>query len=257
MIAFMVQGLWSYAAQQAVPPSGANAFQAYLSALGSGPSAYWIGVLPLVAALIAADSLAWDRQTGIFRFYLPRADRLHYVWGKWLAVVAFTAVVVAGGLAIAAIIAGAAFPFALPPWHRVGGFATLTVAGAPATYRDPFPVFAHALFFAHPVLYLMLVAGLTVLSACVWASVGLVLSLWIANIYIVLAGPWVIYMVTTVIMALPMVLATSWSPLVMSGPLVNSFTGSMWQALAYWSVALAGLGAVLTGYFRRRRDFID
>ncbi len=257
MVAFMVQGLWSYAAQNAYPHSEANAYQAYLSALGSGPSAYWIGILPLIAALIAADSQAWDRRTGSLRFYLPRASRLHYIWGKWLAVVAFTAAVVAAGLAVTGIMAAIAFPTTLPPWHRVHGIATFSVAGAPASYHNPFPVFAHALFFAHPLVYAALVAGLVILSACVWASIGLVLSLWSTNIYVVLAGPWVVYMVATVLMALPMVLATPWSPLVMSGPLVNSFVESAWVALAYWGLALGFLGAVLTAHFRHRRDFVD
>ncbi len=83
------------------------------------------------------------------------------------------------------------------------------------------------------------------------------LSLWTTNIYMVLAGPWIVYMVATVIMGLPMVALTPWAPLVMSGPLVNSFRAPGAVALMYWGLALVFLGAVLTLYFRQRRDFLD
>lgn len=237
MVVFIGQGLWSYARVPSVD-THQNAYMAYLSALGSGSSAYWIGVLPLIAVLIAADSVAWDRRTGSLRFYLARTDRLRYILGKWLAVMAFTALIVALGLAISGSVAAIAFPDTLPPWHWVHGVATLTTAGVPAMYRNPYPVFAHALFFRHPLLYAVLISGLVLLSAGVWASLALVLSLWTTNIYMVLAGPWIVYLGSTILLGLPMVAATPWAPLVMSGPLVNSFSGPVVAALAYWALAL-------------------
>lgn len=257
MVAFVLQGLVAYAAGTHFPNSHPNVYQAYLSALGTGPSAYWIGVLPLLASLIAADSLAWDRQTGTVRFYLSRVARRTYVLGKWLAVISFTAVIVAIGLGMTGLIAGIVFPDRVPPWHLVHGTATLITAGTPASYRNPFPVFAHELFFSHPLMYVSLVAGLVVLSSTIWASLSLILSIVTANIYMVLAGPWVVYMVTTLVMSLPMISAVPWSPLVMSGPLVNSFPGSVLGAVAYWIITLVLSGVILALYYRQRREIID
>lgn len=256
MVMVIGQGLWSYEQAPSVD-AHRNVYIAYLSALGIGPSAYWIGILPLLATVIAADSVAWDRRMGSLRFYLSRTHRLSYIWGKWVAVMAYTATVMALGLAVSGGIAALAFPDRLPPWHEIHGAATLTAAGAPVMYRNPFPVFAHALFFQHPFLYLVLMGGLILVSACAWVSLSLVLSLWITNIYMVLAGPWMVYMAATVIMGLPMVALTPWAPLVMSGPLVNSFRAPIAVAWMYWVFAVFFFGAVLTLYFRQRRDFLD
>lgn len=228
LVGFIIQGLISYrrGGFWFFYQDSYSAYLAFLSAIGSGISAYWVGVLPLVACLVAGDSLAWDRRTGFIRFFLTRSSRRVYIIGKIVSVTILTGVVVLCGLLLSFGIASVWFPLKLPPWHMVDETATFTNPAAPPSYIFPFPTFFHNLLFTHPFIYVLLVSGIVTLSAVAWALVSLFFSLWTTNIYLVLGGPWLLYMGTTFVMCILAFIVpydlVQYTPLVLSGGFINS-----------------------------------
>lgn len=104
IVGFMIQGYMDYHINSH-NSSRHSAYMAYLSALGFGGAAYWVGILPLAACLIAGDSLAWDRRSGFIRFRLIRVPRRRYIAQKILATSLFTALLFFAGFLVSFLIA--------------------------------------------------------------------------------------------------------------------------------------------------------
>lgn len=236
-----------------------SSYLAYLLAL-SGTTAFWVGVIPLIASLIAGDSLAWDRKTGFIRFFLMRTTRRNYILGKVIAVFLLTGIIVLCGLLISFGIACLCFPLQLPPWHMVGNIPTFTNPAAPLSYINLWPSFLHNLFFAHPFRYVLIVIGIVTLSSTFWALISLFFSLWTTNIYIVLAGPWLVYIIDLFIKGILGI--GQYAALVLSGPFVsNSVSGSGNLAGSkipvIWVIAIVMIATATSAVFLKRRDILD
>ncbi|MEW6772190.1 MAG: hypothetical protein AB1330_12530 [Bacillota bacterium] len=261
VIGFMIQGMISYSKGGFwfFYPDTYSAYLAYLSAIGSGLSAYFVGILPLAACLVAGDSMAWDRKTGFIRFVLTRSSRRTYILGKITAVTLLTGIVIFSGLLISFLIASIWFPLALPPWHMVGETATFTNPAAPPAHVFPFPNFLHDLLFSHPFVYILVVGGVVTLSAIVWANLAMLISLWTTKIYLVLAGPWLAYIggtfifgVLGLIMDSPLV---SYAPLVLSGAFIGH--GKEMTRVEIPFIWIGFTTIVTYTAFMRRKDVLD
>lgn len=257
IVGFMIQGYIDYYTNS-YNSIQHSAYMAYLSALGYGGAAYWVGILPLASCLITGDSLAWDRRSGIVRFWLIRVSRRQYIAQKILATSLFTALLFFVGFLVAFLIAIVWFPVTLPPWHMVNGVATLSYV-VPEGDVYPFPTFFHNLFFAHPLVYALVVTLVVILSAVAWANLSLLLSIWTTNLYLVLGIPWLTYILLTFILAGPL-LMPKYAPLVLSGPFVSESAGELGMGIPFiWLALIAGLAAVSSILFiyRKGRDILD
>lgn len=258
IVGFMVQGYIAYQ-NNGYLSNQFSAYIAYLYALGAGGSAFWIGILPLAACLIAGDSLAWDRKTGAVRFLLVRVPRRRYIVQKILATSLFTGLLFFAGLLVSFLIAIVWFPMTLPPWHVVNGVPTLSHI-VPNGEVYPFPTFFHNLFFEHPLVHALLVTLVVILSAVAWANLSLLLSLWTTNIYLVLGIPWLTYIVVMFIMAIPLVGLPHISPLALSGPFIAMRSGPLGLWIPFiWLVIIVGLAAATYTIFvlRKGRDILE
>ncbi len=254
VIGFMVAGIVAYR-QTPLIPWGSSAYLAYLSALGSGPTTYWDVVLPLVASLVSADSIAWDRQTGFIRLILPRTNRWGYGLGKVLATTCWTTVVLGLGLLVAFGVALFEYPLTLPHWQFVHGTPVFTPPSGGAQYANPYPMFLHGLLFAHPVLYIGMISGVTLLSAIAWANLGLLVSCVTKTPHLVLAAPWLIYLLGTFV--LEFLGAPMFSPYQLSGLFVATHArGPYWVPILWATFGLVMMGAVVA-YFARGGDILD
>ncbi|KPC97287.1 hypothetical protein [Geobacillus thermocatenulatus] len=241
LVGFMLQGFYSYYTKPPYFSGQYSAYMSYISALGTGSGAFWIVVLPLISCLVAGDSLAWDRRTGAIRFMLIRLSRKQYILGKILSSSMFTILFVSIGLILSFVIASILFPLKLPPWRFVNGTATFSVPGVPKSEIFLFPTFMHNFFFEHPFTYILLVTGIVVLSAVVWTNIALLASLFTTNIYLVMGIPWLIYIIVSFIMMIPLVGLPHYSPLVLSGPFMESGPGTGPSALSipiFWMVVI-------------------
>lgn len=200
LIAFMLQGYYLGGG-----PLN-NAYMAFLSAIGAGPSAFLDGVLPLIACLVAGDALAMDKRTGKHVFTLTRTSRLSYARRKVLLSLSLTGLNVMVGLAVSLGLSCLLFPSGVP--NLVG----------------PFPPFLHDLLGTDPIGYVLLIASFVTLSAIAWSSLSLVVSLWTTNTYMVLGIPWVIYILFTVL--LQMLGLAQFAPLILSGPFLELTAGA-------------------------------
>lgn len=260
LVGFMLQGYYSYKNMGYVVWEE-SAYVAYVS-IFSGNNAYFIGILPLIACLIAADSLAWDRRTGFVRFMLTRSHRREYILGKIVAVSVTTAVVVLAGLLLSFVMATALFPLKLPPWHWVGDTATFTLRGVPADYVSPVPVFLHNLFFTHPLIYVVTITFIATLAAVAYANVALLLSLWTSNIYLVLAVPWLLHVGLNFIFGVLAVITNkdfaAFSPIVLTGAFIDrgNDPGKIYVPII-WITTILLAATVTYVLFMKRRDILD
>lgn len=250
MVGFQLMGILG------VPNGTAlSGYLAFLAAVGTSPSAYGIGILPLIATIVSADSIAWDRKEGVIRFYLTRTRRKSYLLGKLLAILTTTASVFSAGLLATFIVCMVIFPARLPAWHLVGHIPTITAESAPGTIYS-YPMWFHALFFYHPLLYCGLVGIVIVLSALTWASVAVLISHWTHNIYVVLAGPWLLYIAVSFGLIAGGV--SQFNPMEFSGQWMAGFSANGLWPFAYWLIGLIGVIAIILGhYVREGVDILD
>jgi hypothetical protein len=150
--------------------------------------------LPLIAVMVAGDSLAWDLRTGFMHSILMRMNYKKYIMGKLLSVSLVTFVFVWIGEWIAFIYGMVRYPVLFPP----------------AVSHGSTPDYAQSLFMDHPILYVMLIVFNTSMAAMAFSTISLALSTKIKNLYVVLALPWLGFIVIEFI---SQVLGSRFSPL--------------------------------------------
>ncbi len=139
---------------------------------------------PLLAALPFAASLAIDRNSLFLNSLLPRTNRTRYIISK------FCVNGLAGGLALALphiiiyLIAYLIFPEGIITYE---GQSRMNVTGS-FTW----------LYESNPALYVWGVIGVTFLFGSAYASLGLLVSLISNNVYIILASPFLFYIIPSV-----------------------------------------------------------
>ncbi len=223
-----------------------SAYLAYLAALGGGANAAWLAVIPLVGSFTAGDRIRWSRHTGFARYERSRQPLARLLIGQLTATVLETMVLVLGALAVTLLL-GLLFLPAMPAWHTTpAGLLTITVPG-PASAYTPYPMFLHALFFHHPLLYLGIVSAIVACATAFWGLCSLALSVWTSNAYVVLGGPWLIYVGLSYLFGAPLdAVMGGWMPIQLAGAFVSSApVPTAWQ-LAIWPIAMVGV-AGLTG----------
>lgn len=260
LVVFILQGFYHYAVSGLWTffPNAQSAYLAYLTALGAGYALVWPGIAPLVASLVIGDSLARDRQSGFINLMLARVSRRTYIMGKILATTLLTGAVVSVGFITSFVIAILNFPLELPPWKTVDGVATFINPAAPDDYVVMFPTFMHNFLFEHPLGYVCLITVIVVLSTVLWANLSLLFSLHTKNIYLVIGGPWLLYILSLFVLGNPLIGMVDYTPLVLSGSFTVSDVGLGPLAICTIWLTLIGL-TMLTTYttFCGRRDILE
>lgn len=158
-------------------------------------------IVPFIAVLPFSDTLALDRTSGFLRSLLFRVSFIKYLLSKY--VISF----VSGGFAVAI------------PMLLFFGFTNLVLPRGlnPDIFQQrvlsepnalgPFGV----LYQTHPDAYIFSLVGLGFLFGGVYAIFGLSISAYIDNRYVVLATPFVVYIVSHYILAV--IRMPAWSPL--------------------------------------------
>ncbi|MCL8209347.1 MAG: hypothetical protein K6V97_14955 [Actinomycetia bacterium] len=144
----------------------------------------------------------------------------------------------------------------LPPWHwTASGQPTLTVPGPPAALT-PYPTFLHGLFFASPWVYSAILALIVTAAVVFWAELALWISAWTTNLYVVVGGPWLLYVLSSFVIGGAMGLG-NWMPMVLSGPFVGGpGPGDQWVLLIWpLGVCLVVSGFLLT-VLQKERDLL-
>lgn len=207
-------------------PATFNVFVAFTKTHGSDLALLSV-TLPLIAVLVAGDSLAWDIRTGFMDSILMRMNYKEYISGKLLSVSLVTFVFVWIGELIGFIYGMVRFPVSFPP-HFFHGIA---------------PDYGQDLFMDHPILYLVLITFNTAMAAVAFSTIALALSTKINNLYAVLAFPWLGFIV---IEFLSQVLGSRLSPLNYIGQyFLAVFSYQTWEIPLFWTLLwiLAGLMA--------------
>ncbi len=124
---------------------------------------------------------------------------------------------------------------------------------------SPYPGFFHPLLFRHPLGYVLLITGVSLLAAWAMGLAALCVSVITSNVYAIVAGPWGLYVLVTVVMEITGHMM--WAPLIMAGPYINTpatVAHTNWIPGAWF-----GLDLVLGGLFlvaswsKQRGDVFD
>ena len=155
-------------------PNLYNVYEAFMWA----EKAWLILFVPVLATLPFADSYALDRASGYLRAVLMRASYRRYVLAK------LGTNFLAGGLALALplilffLVSHLFFAPDLPPMQEARMHPT-----GPAS----------SLYWDHPTLFITFLIGVAFVFGAVYATLGMAISFWTTNRYVVLATPFVLY----------------------------------------------------------------
>jgi len=155
-------------------PALYNVYEAFMWA----EKAWLILFVPVLATLPFADSYALDRVSGYLRAVLMRASYRRYLLTKLVTNL------LAGGLALA-------LPLALFFLLSHFFFATDLPSMQEARMHPTGP--ASSIYWEQPALFIFFLIAVAFVFGAVYATLGLAISFWTANRYVVLATPFVLY----------------------------------------------------------------
>lgn len=161
-----------------------------------------IGLLgPILAVLPFSDSYLNDRTSGFLRNILSRSSYKEYLFAKYCSTGLSGGFAIAIPMTIFFLVMNIVFPRGINtnPYE-------LRIISTPEAL-GPFGYF----YQNNPDLYIFLLIGLGCIFGMVYAILGLSLSMFIENRYVVLATPFVLFMITHYLLAL--FRQPAWSPL--------------------------------------------
>ncbi len=205
-----------------------NAFETFLFALTLSPFLY---IASLSATIPYADSLVADRESGYMRYAICRAGYWRFLLSKLVANWLVGAMTVAMSMALAFGTACLLFPMHLPPLYVEGVKAS--IMGIPHTPLN-------YIFETSPGLYILWRIGLGFLFGGAYATLGFAISSVVRNRYIVLAGPFIAFLVASLLIDL--LGFFGWVPPVALAPEININSSAMTMLINYvviYGVSLA------------------
>jgi hypothetical protein len=172
LLGFYIQGIETY-----FDPNHPNSFDAFLYAHGEGAGALLPGIFPLVISLFAGSSLAWDRRTGFETYLFTRTNYRIYLASKLIstAISSFVFVLLTDLIAF-----------------LYSCFRYSTFSYTPITENAP--GYVSSLYMNSPFGYVFLIMLNGALAAIAIAFISVVISIFVKNIYIVLALPWLLFL---------------------------------------------------------------
>ena len=159
-------------------------------------------ILPLVAVLPFADSLAVDQSEGYLRYLVVRTNYRKYLAAKFLANALVTAAAILLPLICLYLFANIAAPRTVVPVNTW----TAQVAGRPYGFMKPF-------FMAQPDGFIGFVSLLAVFTGTAYSTLGMAISLIYPNRYLVWGVPCAIYLMAHFVANKTHLFGTDWSPI--------------------------------------------
>ncbi len=147
----------------------------------------------------------------------------------------------------------------MPLWHQTAtGRLTITVPGPPTAYT-PYPTFLHRLFFMDPFGYLFIISGIVLLATTFWGLLSLAISSGTANTYIILGGPWLLYVGLSYLFGGPLhALMGGWMPIQLAGAFVASSPLPAAWLIGIWPLALGIVsGLTVVSFWVRERISVE
>jgi hypothetical protein len=192
----LLPGLLEYNEGHQSIPSGlhSNLYNAYEAFMWAEKS-WFILFVPIIAVLPFADSYTLDRVSGYLRSILLRCSYRRYLFAK------FITNFVAGGLALALPLATLFianhffFATGLPPVQEARMHPTGPASG---------------IYWDSPSIFILFLIGLGFVFGAVYATLGLSISFWTSNRYVVLATPFALYHIANFILGVSGLAA--WTP---------------------------------------------
>lgn len=158
-------------------------------------------ILPLVAVLPFADSLAVDQSEGFLRYLAVRTNYRKYLTAKFFANAFVTAVVVFLPLTGLYLFANMVAPRTAMPINSW----TAQISGRPSGFLEP-------LFVTHPDGFILCVTLLAVFVGVSYSSLGMAVSLIYSNRYLVWGAPCAIYLLAHFVASKTHLFGPDWSP---------------------------------------------
>lgn len=217
-------------------------------------SSYYQYLLPIAAVLPFADSFLIDRRQGFLRCILIRVAYRKYLAAKILATLFSAALAV--GVPLLLLYGGVHlfFPRTLTVQSEFfQAVSNQNIVAAMNVVSGPVGMFS-GLYLYHPDLYIFCLIGLAMVMGMLYAFLGLAISAWINNRYVVLAGPFVIFVVLDFIALRAQSLGYGFSPLALLFPYASTEING--DAVLFHILALTLSGALLLGRFAQRRRIV-
>lgn len=217
-------------------PHEYNAWYVFLQVFGMNFNSIWGLTVPLFAALPFGDTLIYDLNHGFESPLMLRVGMKRYFFSKWLSNIIVVACVSCAVLSCSLILALL--------WRRDVALPAIIGDTVLQPGANPFsgvmmssyqPHVLSNLFWSHPAAYSLIVILMGVLVSISIGSITMVASLWFKNRYLVLATPFIFYMVLNV--ALQFLGLFLWVPFLMSAGFLE-LKDSIWQTIFYWSSIL-------------------
>ena len=210
---------------QLVPPPSAPT--AFIEALKD--VLHWL--FPFITGVAVADSFAIDRHCSWANFVLTRGlTRRRYIIAKGLGMAIAICLLLTMSVTAAGI--AAVCTKGLSPTIRTAEFGMINAAD-------------HASFLAHPWWFAVRFAGVHLLTAAVYSTTALLLTVWVPIPFVVSIIPPIIFLAATVMLP-----ETAWNPL----GLLRLETGTMSGRFLYFLVWLVVAAAVAIIAYGKQED---
>lgn len=196
--AFLIHGFTVILDRSWVPPGYSFADLWYFVYVGGD----FPFILPLVAVLPFADSLAVDQSEGYLRNLVVRTRYHRYLAAKFLANALAAAAVILLPLVCLYLFANFVAPRAVVPVNTW----TAQVSGRPYGFLQPF-------FAAHPDGFIVVVTLLAVLVGAVYSTLGMAVSLIYPNRYLAWGAPCAVYLMAHFVANKTHLFGSDWSPI--------------------------------------------
>lgn len=239
LLAFFIQGYEAFRPNGIeLSPEWQNFFLAFLYAQGKGPRAMLAIVLPLVVALTAGDSLAWDRKTGFNHLTLMRSTYKNYILGK----------------IIGASITSFVFVF-ISEWVAfLYGFFSFPKPEIMQYISGISPDYAAQLFLDSPYTYILLIIFNTSLLAMVISLVSVFVSVKVKNIFVVTAIPFLLFILLQ--FAFNILSFDRYAPIDLVGTyMLSNFKYPVFEIpviwIVFWLVLAFGIYSAFTKKYKR------
>jgi len=212
-------------------PHEFNSWYVYLQVFGMNFNSIWGVMVPLFAALPFGDTLIYDLNHGFEVPLIMRCGMKRYFFTKWLANIIVIACVSCAVLSCSLIMALL--------WRRDIKMPTImsaTDSPFSGVYLSSYqPHVLNGLFWTHPAVYSLIPIVIGVLVCISIGSITMVASLFSKKRYLILAAPFIFYMLFNV--AVQVIGLYLWVPFVMSAGFLE-FQYSILPTIFYWSPIL-------------------
>lgn len=208
---------------------------------------YFIYLATIIAALPFADSLWIDRNQGFLRFILARTSYRQYLTAKLMANLAAGAASVGSPLLLL-------FLFTSLSAHRTPPVNSLVFTTWGAQNGNPAGILS-SWYPAQPELYIMALIGMACIFGAVFATFGLAISGLVNNRYVILAAPFMLFMVSAYISERARHLGSHWSPETLLIP--YNTTGVTAATLLIQYAVLVLISSLLLYFFGRRERIVQ